>query len=93
MSVILTSPAEGKQPGEKYTGPREAFLLAEGYARRDRYNGPGVQNTGEASVKPSRDPRLAENAEDEPNVDLGTFQAEPREGAPADEEPEGEPEA
>lgn len=35
MPVILHSPAEGKQPGETYTGEREAWLVANGYARWD----------------------------------------------------------
>lgn len=34
MTVILTSPVEGKQPGDTYTGANEAYLLASGYARK-----------------------------------------------------------
>lgn len=33
MAVILTSPVEGKQPGETYEGPNEAFHIQNGYAR------------------------------------------------------------
>lgn len=36
MSVILTSPVEGKQPGAVYTGANEAYHLASGYARSVR---------------------------------------------------------
>ena len=64
MTVTLTSPAEGKKVGETYTGPREAWLLAEGYATKKSYSGPGVSNTGPATfTKPSQDPRPAENRE------------------------------
>jgi hypothetical protein len=39
MSVVLTSPAYSKQPGETYTGTarEEAWLLAEGYADQAGY--------------------------------------------------------
>lgn len=33
MTVIVTSPVEGLTPGDEYTGPNEAFLLENGYAR------------------------------------------------------------
>lgn len=76
MTVILTSQVEGKQPGETYTGPNEAFHLAEGYAKRARYKGPGLLNTGETTIKPAKDPRLAVNreapTEDAPVGDAGT---------------------
>lgn len=50
MTVKLTSPVEGKQPGEDYTGPNEDYLLASGYASRVGYTGPGVANTGPADT-------------------------------------------
>lgn len=65
MTVVLTSPVEGKQPGDTYTGANEAYHLASGYARRDAspdpdgagagvavaaYAGPGVANTGPADT-------------------------------------------
>lgn len=63
MTVELTSPVEGKQPGDPYSGPNEAFYLAEGYAKRKGYKGPGVSNTGPASIKDAtKHPQLAENA-------------------------------
>lgn len=66
MTVRLTSPVEGLQPGDTYTGANEAYLLAEGYAERDAvvdavngaYTGPGVANTG-----PARQTDLAANPE------------------------------
>lgn len=66
MTVTLTSEAFGKQPGETYTGPEEAWLLAEGYAKQDGYTGPGVSDTGPTDVDPDEDPTLAENREDSP---------------------------
>lgn len=52
MTVILTSPVEGKQPGETYTGSNEAYLLASGYARKQAapFTGPGLDNTGPADT-------------------------------------------
>lgn len=63
MAVTLTSPVEGKQPGEPYSGEREDYLLAEGYARRDGYDGPGVANTGPASIDPKDHPQPPQNRE------------------------------
>lgn len=57
MTVILTAPVEGLQPGASYTGANEAYHLASGNARRDGYTGPGVSNTGPA------DAAIAENRE------------------------------
>lgn len=37
MTVTLTSEAVGKLPGQTYTGPEEAWLLAEGYATQAGY--------------------------------------------------------
>lgn len=75
MPVTLTSPAVGKQPGDTHTGPEEAWLLAEGYAKQTGYTGPGVSNTGPATVAPANDLTLAENREDptdaDYDVDLG----------------------
>lgn len=64
MAVTLTSPAYGKAVGETYTGPEEAWLLAEGYATQDGYTGPGVSNTGATDVDPADDPTLQANRED-----------------------------
>ena len=65
MTVRLTSPVEGLQPGDSYTGANEAYLLASGYAERDAavdaingaYTGPGIANTGLA------DTAIADNRE------------------------------
>lgn len=48
MTVILTSPVEGKQPGDTYTGANEAYLVASGYAKKSAgpFTGPGLDNTG-----------------------------------------------
>lgn len=50
MTVQLTAPVEGLQPGANYTGPDEAYLLASGYAKQAAYAGPGVANTGAADT-------------------------------------------
>jgi hypothetical protein len=52
MTVVLTAPAEGKQPGDTYTGANEAYLIASGYARKQSgpYTGPGLDNTGPADT-------------------------------------------
>lgn len=52
MTVTLTSPVEGKQPGDTYTGPDEAWLIASGYAKKTAgpYTGPGLSNTGPADT-------------------------------------------
>lgn len=63
MAVTMTSEALGKQPGETYTGPEEDWLLAQGYAKRDGYTGPGVSNTGPSDVAPANDPTQRENRE------------------------------
>jgi hypothetical protein len=77
MTVTLTAPAEGKQPGEKYTGPREAWLLAEGYATRKGYSGPGLANSGPTTVKPEKDPTLADNREKPGELNHATASALP----------------
>ncbi len=64
MTVTITSPVYGKQVGEPYTGPEEDWLLANGYAARAGYSGPGVSNTGPLGAAPDKDPLLAENRED-----------------------------
>ena len=62
MTVTLTSPVEGKQPGDTYTGPREAWLLANGYASQANYTGVGVANEGPLGLTDvSKDPNLAGN--------------------------------
>lgn len=63
MPVTLTSPVEGLAVGATYTGPLEAWLLAEGYASQDGYTGPGVANTGDIAIDPANDPTSAENRE------------------------------
>lgn len=50
MTVVLTAPVEGLQPGDNYTGPNEAYHLASGNAKQDGYTGPGVSNTGAADT-------------------------------------------
>lgn len=76
MTVELTSPALGLEVGDTYTGPEEAWLLAEGYAKQDGYTGPGVSNTGPTDVEPDEDPGLAENREEPPaRNDDGTVEA------------------
>lgn len=64
MTVTLTSPVLGKAVGAEYTGTLEAWLLAEGYARQDGYEGPGVSNTGPTDVVPANDPTLPANRGD-----------------------------
>lgn len=64
MTVTIDSPVYGKQVGETYTGPEEAWLLAHGYAHQSGYTGPGVSNTGASDVNPNQDPLLAVNRED-----------------------------
>jgi len=63
MTVEITSECFGKQVGETYTGPMEAWLLSEGYAKQAGYTGPGVANTGAAATTTANDPRLPENRE------------------------------
>lgn len=64
MTVQLTSPVLGKAVGDSYTGDLEPWLLAQGYAKRVGYTGPGVANTGPTDVLPAQDPTLPENRED-----------------------------
>lgn len=63
MTVELTSPVLGQDVGYSYTGPLEAWLLAEGYAKQAGYTGPGVSNTGVAAAALANDPREATNRE------------------------------
>lgn len=72
MPVTLTSPALGKDAGDVHTGPEEAWLLAQGYARQDDYDGPGVSNTGPAAEDPDDDLTLASNREPAPVRDSET---------------------
>ena len=65
MTVTLTSPVLGQDVGSTYTGDLEPWLLAQGYAKRADYTGPGVSNTGPASDDLTQDPREPENREDE----------------------------
>ena len=64
MTVTLTSPVLGKSVGATYTGTLEDWLLAEGYATRAGYTGPGVSNTGPTDVIPANDPTLPANRGD-----------------------------
>jgi len=64
MTVTLTSPVLGKAVGDTYTGTLEDWLLAEGYAKRAGYTGPGVSNTGATDVVPAKDPQLPANRGD-----------------------------
>lgn len=68
MTVTLTSPVMGLNVDDPYTGPEEAWLLAQGYAKQDGYTGPGVSNTGPADTTPDNDPTLAENREPAPDA-------------------------
>lgn len=53
MTVKITSPVEGLMPGDDYTGSREAWLLASGYASQAGYTGPGVANSGPSDIGPT----------------------------------------
>ena len=70
MSVKLTSPVLGQGVDYIYTGTMEAWLLAEGFAKRDAdttptsYVGPGTANTGPTDVVPANDPTLPANRGD-----------------------------
>jgi hypothetical protein len=68
MTVTLTSPVFGLNVDDPYTGPEEAWLLAEGYAKQAGYTGPGVSNTGPTDVDPGDDPTLAANREPAPDA-------------------------
>lgn len=94
MTVELTSPVLGKQVGDTHTGPEEAWLLANGYAKQAGYTGPGVSNTGPSDVGPSDELTDAANREqpgETYDVDLGGVDdegptllgVEPAEGAAA----------
>lgn len=83
MTVTLTSEAVGKQPGETYTGPEEAWLLANGYAKQDAYTGPGVAETGNASSSVANDLTKAENREPAPEYDEATGLRHPGKTDPA----------
>lgn len=81
MPVTLTSPVLGLDVGAVYTGDEEEFLLAQGYARRDGYTGPGVSNTGAAAQTPAEDLTLAENREPAPERPEGKEDPGPRDPA------------
>lgn len=65
MTVNITSEVFGKKPGETYTGPAEAWLLANGYAKKQAgpFTGVGTDNTGPAGVELENDPRNPVNRE------------------------------
>lgn len=67
MTVELTSPVLGQAVGTTYTGTLEPWLLAEGYAKRAGYTGPGVSNTGATDIAPADDPTLASNRDEAPH--------------------------
>lgn len=99
MVVEMTSEAMGVQVGQTYSGPEENWLLAEGYAKRANYTGPGVSNTGPTDVEPDLDPTVAENREvypvdfddqGRPNPEPVPYDFDP--GGVDDEEPEPDPE-
>ena len=71
MTVELTSPVLGKAVGSTYTGTLEDWLLAEGYAKRAGYTGPGVSNTGATDVAPANDPGLPANRGDKTHFPQG----------------------
>lgn len=77
MAVTLTSPALGLDVGDTYTGDEEAWLLAQGYAERDGYTGPGVSNTGLAAESPDDDLTLASNREPAPGWDEANHRVDP----------------
>jgi hypothetical protein len=65
MSVKLHQPVEGKGAGESYSGEREDWLVAQGYASRED----DVDKHLITDVKADKDPTLAQNREapgDEP---------------------------
>lgn len=68
MTVTLTSPVFGLNVDDPYTGPEEAWLLANGYAKQAGYTGPGVSDTGPSGTTPANDPTLAENREPAPDA-------------------------
>jgi hypothetical protein len=59
MSVKLHQPVEGKGAGESYSGEREDWLVAQGYASRED----GVDKHLITDVKAKDDPTLAANRE------------------------------
>jgi hypothetical protein len=77
MTVELTSPALGKAVGATHTGPEEAWLLANGYAKQAGYTGPGVSNTGPSDTTPANELTLPENREPAPSVDTDTAVPDP----------------
>ena len=66
MTVELTSPCEGKEPGETYSGEREEWLVQNGYAKRVRSK---TDKHLATDVKADKDPTLAANREDPADVD------------------------
>jgi hypothetical protein len=60
VAVTLTSPVLGQAPGYVYTGPLEAWLEAQGYAKR---NSGVVDHQKTTAVLPKDDPTLAINRE------------------------------
>lgn len=66
MTVRLHQPVEGKAAGETYSGEREDWLVAQGYASRE---GDMTDKTLLRDVEADKDPTLAQNREapgDEP---------------------------
>lgn len=89
MSVELTSPVEGKQAGETYSGPLEDFYVTNGYAKRDGESDLHLAT----SVNADSDPTLAANREapDADKVKHGSSRAKAVDGKNAPEVKLGEP--
>lgn len=83
MKVKLTSPAEGKQPGETVdvSAARARWLIAEGYAVGNEE----VDGITMTAVEPKDDPTLAENRE--------APGEEPKDKAKAESRPRSTPKA
>lgn len=59
MSVKLHQPVAGQDAGSTYTGPMEAWLVANGYAS----DSTGTDKVNVTGVAPDLDPQLADNRE------------------------------
>lgn len=90
MAVELTSPAEGKQAGESYSGPNEEWLVANGYATR---SGDDSDNHLNTTVTADSDPTNADNREapDAERVEYGGKKVRKSEAKNAPEVGAGEP--
>lgn len=59
MAVTLTSPVAGQDAGTEYSGPMEAWLVANGYAKDSEL----TDKSKVTGVKADQDPTLASNRE------------------------------